>query len=83
MDARIGFDRASIATNALINTNKEVGRAREHLIFAPARARCDVRRRTGARDFERARRARVARIQRVVVDEQSLLQGRIGFNGDE
>ena len=39
MDARIGFDRASIATNALINTNKEVGRAREHLIFAPARAR--------------------------------------------
>ena len=38
-DAHIGFDRASIATNALINTNKEVGRAREHLIFAPARAR--------------------------------------------
>ena len=25
--------------DALINTNKEVGRAREHLIFAPARAR--------------------------------------------
>lgn len=39
MDARIGFERASIATNALINTNLEVGRAREHLIFAPSRAR--------------------------------------------
>lgn len=39
MELRIGLDRASMATNALINNRADVGRARESMIFAPARAR--------------------------------------------
>jgi hypothetical protein len=57
MDARIGFDRASIATNALINRQSEVGRAREHLIFAPARARDGTHGARPARETSSARDA--------------------------
>jgi len=39
MEVRIGLDRASMGTNVLINNRADVGRARESMIFAPARAR--------------------------------------------
>jgi len=37
MDVRIGLDRPSMRTNALIYARADVGRARETLIYAPAR----------------------------------------------
>ena len=39
MDARIGLDRPSMRTNVLIHARPDVGRARETLIYAPARVR--------------------------------------------
>ncbi len=39
MDARIGLDRPSMRTNVLIHARHDVGRARETLIYAPARVR--------------------------------------------
>ncbi|OUS44930.1 hypothetical protein BE221DRAFT_117077 [Ostreococcus tauri] len=39
MEGRIGFDRPSMAMNALINNRADVGRARETMIFAPDGAR--------------------------------------------
>ena len=39
MDPRIGLDRPSMRTNVLIHARPDVGRARETLIYAPARVR--------------------------------------------
>ena len=39
MDAPIGLDRPSMRTNVLIHARPDVGRARETLIYAPARVR--------------------------------------------
>ena len=57
MDARVGVERASSASNVLIHANREVGRARERLIFAPARARDATLGAPPARETTRARDA--------------------------
>ena len=60
MDARIGLDRPSMRTNVLIHARPDVGRARETLIYAPARVRAsDVvfGRPAAARDARDAARA--------------------------